>query len=357
MGNFIKVLGYALIPLIVTIVIRSMSGEKPKEKGRVRFSKLFLVVGGIVFLFIFTFFIISTFLGEPWMSVVFFAFLLLPVSLLMLYFNFSIDYDRDGFYHRNFWGVRRYYHYKDITSGRRGVNAYYLRIGKRKLTVEILAVGSHDFYQYAERRYKSIKGKKLPSIPTSKHDIFNGKILDGGQIIGGYIFCQVVVLALFGFVIWLFLVYDCSPDNMLMTQESMVDFVSVDGDAVLTSSDGTNYKITIDPEFYDTETVKNACDGRLLTLYYREVNDEEDGRWLRVVAIREGEDYLLGFEAKRAHNLRDMRVLILFMGGFELIFVLCFVGSVIVGRNPVKYRKFVWLFFKPCHIAPQEEEQ
>lgn len=357
MENFIKVLGYALIPLIVTIVIRSMSGEKPKEKGRVRFSKLMLVTGVVGFLFFFTFFVLSTVYGELWATIGFLAFGLIDVLLLMIYFNFRIDYGRDGFYYRNFWGVRRYYHYKDITSGRRGVNAYYLRLGKRKLTVEIIAVGSHDFYQYAERRYKSIKGKKLPSIPTSKHDIFNGKILDGGDIIVGYVFFQVIILVFAAIFLWFGLWGGESVDNTTEVQESVVSFASVGDDAILTTAEGTNYKITLSPEYYDTEAVKNACDGRELTLYYREVNDDEDGLTLCVAAIRDGEEYLLSFEDQRASDLRMTGVLLLLIGGVELIWVLLFVGTVIVGRNPVKYRKFVWLFFKPCHIAPQEEEQ
>ena len=193
--------GYALVPLVVSLVLGIMRKPKMPKGQTVTMPALLAWIGGIAVLF-FGAMAVWAFMdgGDPFALSVFAAFMLLGVSLIMAYINCRITYDEKGFTVTNFWGITRTYTYDDITrlKGTKDVKLY---VGERVVRIDDMAVGKTQFLFYAEARYmKTHGGRGIPiTSPDGKKDfdLFNGNVENAEEFI-------IIYAMLLGFVVFCF---------------------------------------------------------------------------------------------------------------------------------------------------------
>lgn len=119
---------------------------------------------------------------------------LLGVILIMLYVNYKITFDAEGFTYRNFWRVARRYNYSEVTGIIEDKLNKKLVVGKKKLAIQSFSVGVLDFLIAIEEwRRKNGKSKRLPS---EKETLFNDNIYDSEGFVAGWIIVLVILGAM-----------------------------------------------------------------------------------------------------------------------------------------------------------------
>ena len=353
MKYIVRALTYALIPVIVGGVLALLRQPKKAEEGKVRHS-LFVGILGLVCATLFLIpTLITAFSDESiWLSLIFFAFSSLGLLLFFVYLNCRITYDDNGFTVKNLFGVKKSYTYDEITSLREDMSEDVLFVGEHKISVERISVGGFAFIAFAKKKYRQLhSGQGIPKAKRSKLDLFNGNIYDAESLFVGYVIIAIVGIT---FLIFSVCVYcnTYSPKNTVKQEVLFSSFADEGDEIVLTSKDGEIYKIRFFDETFDASAIEKICNGKTtMTVYVEEISPDDEEPYFFVYAIARHNNYLLSFDQTNAWHRKEYAPLISISVVFVLLFASMIVGSVIVGRNPKKYKKWVVrLFFKDSSV-------
>ena len=354
MKYIVRALTYALIPVIVCGVLALLRQPKKAEEGKVR-HPLFVGILGLVCATLFLIpTLISAFSDESiWIPLIFFAFSSLGLLLFFVYLNCRITYDDNGFTVKNLFGVKKSYTYDEITSLREDMSEDVLFVGKRKISVERISVGGFEFISFAKKKYKQLHSSQgIPKAKRSKLDLFNGNIYDAESLFVGYVIIAIVGIAFLIFSLYFTFGTTYSPKNTVEQQVVFSSFADEGDEIVLTSKDGEIYKIRFFDETFDTSAIEKICNGKTtMTVYVEEISPDDEEPYFFVYAIARHNNYLLSFDQTNAWHRKEYAPLIPISVAFLLLFASMIVGSVIVGRNPKKYKKWVVrLFFKDSSV-------
>lgn len=353
MKYIVRALTYALIPVIVGGVLALLRQPKKAEEGKVR-HPLFIGILGLVCATLFLIPTLITAFSEEsvWLPLIFFAFSSLGLFLFFIYLNCRITYDDNGFTVKNLFGVKKSYTYDEITSLREDMSEDVLFVGERKISVERISVGGFEFIAFAKKKYKQLhSGQGISKAKRSKLDLFNGNIYDAESLFVGYVIIAIVGIA---FLIFSVCVYcnTYSPKNTVKQEVLFSSFADEGDEIVLTSKDEEIYKIRFFDNAFDASAIEQICNGKTtMTVYVEEISPDDEEPYFFVYAIARHNNYLLSFDQTNAWHRKEYAPLIPISVVFVLLFASMIVGSVIVGRNPRKYKKWVVrLFFKDSSV-------
>lgn len=353
MEYIIRILTFALIPIIVNGVFAFLRQPKTAEKGKVHLPKFFAILGTITSSIFLVPTIITAFSDEDvWVPVGFLVFSLLGATLIIAFMNCRISYDEDGFVAKNFFGIKRKVSYDQVTAIKENMHETYIYVGKRRVMVDEFSIGGKDFINLIKKKYRTLhNGQSLPKITKTKNDIFNGHVKD---VTGFYVAYGLVSVILVGFIV--FMVCDiCIPKNVNNTVEQTVTFISCDvkeDEVILTSADDNIYKIQYAAEQINIQEIKTICNGKSkVTTYSKEVTPDNEEDFYSIKAIKYNDRYLLSFEEEnKLYRQEGLPIVALFLF-MLLVWAAFIVVSVIVGRNPQKFsKKVVKMFFKDGYI-------
>ncbi len=192
-----------MISFIVKRILRIIF----KDKGTHKFGEVCLPIGVLIVSCICTplllaFSILCLVLGNIiWGAMLFFILSLLSAMFAVAYFNMRITYTNDCYIAHSFWGKKRTFKYDQITAIKRHPAEFKLYMGNKEICVEYLLIGSHDFLNHVEQKYKEVHdGKEIPIASQKENDIFLGNSSDKGvSFIIGYSIGFAVIAGMFGF--------------------------------------------------------------------------------------------------------------------------------------------------------------
>ena len=351
MEYVIRILTFALIPIVVSGVLAILRRPKKAEAGKVFMPKAFAIVGVIcsaVFL-IPTF--ICAFSDEPiWTTIVFLLFSMFSASLIVAYINCRISYDEDGFTAKNFFGIKRYYTYDQITGIKENMHETYLYMGKRRIMIDEFATGGMEFIWLANKKYRKLYRKPIPQKITK--DIFNGNIESPGEFLFVFIVMGIVGIGTLILITW-FVFQPSTKNNTIEQQTVFQAYTKQDRDWILKSADGQIYKIKFTDSEFNADLVPSLCDGKTVYTTYSERHEPDHGEdYYGIEAIMADGDYVLTFEETARMHTREYWPLIIFVGlVITLPACLFIIFGIKVGRNPTKYSpRTVKIFFKPEYV-------
>ena len=179
-------------------------------------------------------------------------------------------------------------------------------------------------------------------------DIFNGNVQD----VTGFWFATILVslICIAGLLFSIYITYFVSFTESNTTAES-VSFITCNvkqEEIVLSSSNKKIYKV----ENIDNQSITNGilslCDGeKKVTVYSREYAPEGEENFYSIKAIKYNDDFLLSFDETNKWRSQNHAKLIIIFGVLSLLWALFITGSIIIGRNPKKFSRWiVRLFFK-----------
>ena len=143
-----------------------------------------------------------------------------------------------------------------------------------------------------------------------------------------------------------------SPENTVKQEVLFSSFADEGDEIVLTSKDGEIYKIRFFDDSFDASAIEKICNGKTtMTVYVEEISPDDEEPYFFVYAIARHSNYLLSFDQTNTWHRKEYAPLIPITVVLLLLFASAIAGSIIVGRNPRKYKKWVVrLFFKDSHV-------
>ena len=351
----LKILCYAIITLIVGAIISVLKKSKPKESKNecvVYLSKFLPIVGAICSAFFLVPAFITLYSDESiWLLICFFFFVLFVTILIIAYFNCRIYYNEEEFTVKYFIGIKRTFTYDQITGLRKEMHETYLYMGKHRAMIDEFSVGSYEFLNLAQRKYRqNNNGKYIPTV-LKKHDIFKGNIKDSGSLVIAYTIFEVVLIGFLAFV--LYHTYgNFTTNNLENTQVIFSECIEKDNTLYLTSNDDYDYRIRFLTDDFDTDKIKSICDGKTVyTVYSQEITPDDEDNYFSIKAIAFSDKFILSFDETKKLYINEYKILVFISVLFLALWNIFVILSIIVGRNPQKFsRKFVKLFFKEGYV-------
>ncbi len=342
----ITLLGGILLSGALALLFR----PRTPKKGEVRLPVFLLIVGLLASALTFALALVALFSDESMIgAIVCLALSSLGVLCIMGYFHCRITYDEAGFTHQNIIGIKKRYSYHQITGLSGRSQDKHLHIGRRKILLDTIAIGRDEFLAFAKKRYRTENGgKAIPNV--TKQDIFRGHIENPGEFI--FIYGMLVALLLAFLILILIAIFKpITKEKSEMQTAVLASYYEEDGKLVLTGTDSAMYRIIYSPDALPMEAIASVTDGKTsLTLYGLMITPDDGVPHFRIHAIYAGEDAIFSFEECNALNRRANAKGLYLVGGFAVIVFSVITLSVIVGRDPKKYRKIVYLFFKKDYV-------
>jgi hypothetical protein len=342
------------IVIIICGVIFYLRHSKQEKRGKVFLPPFFAILGAIsttIFLIPAT---ITAFAdGGVWISFVFHIMSMLGASLIVGFVNCRISYDEEGFIAKNFLGIKRKFTFDQVTAISEDKSEKYVYLGRQKVMVDALAMGGKDFIKQVKIRYTATHhGKMVPRINKGKNDLFNGNIKNASHPLFAYILLSVILTGLLVFAVVATYFAPNSPDT---TTQSLVSFHScyvTEDEVFLNATDGQIYKIRFIDEKFSLGAIQAICDGeKVVQVYAQRINPDHKEPFYSVKAIVYNDNYVLSFEETSRLHSQEYQLLVIFVAIFCALYGVWVAGSIIVGRNPKKYKKwFVRLFFKDEYV-------
>ncbi len=323
-----------------------------EKKRRVYLPKWIPVLGICDFLLFIIFSFMSMSSDEPlWVPILFFLFSLMGLSLVIGFINCRISYDDNGFTFKNFFGVKRYFSYGQITAIKENVHDIHIYIGKKKVSIDLFSVGSIDFISFAHKKYRTLfRGHDIPRIEKNKNDIFNGNVYDTAGFLIAYIALGIFII---GFaVLMAFYVFAPSTPENTVKQEIVFTSFEYEGDIKLTSSDNITYRTDYWNESHAPFDITSLCDGKTkVTVYSVEATDKNNDSYHRIKALYHKGDPIITFEETNKLWVRTQWPILLIPIIMGILWGGYIAASIVVGRNPQKFgKKVVRLFFKDGYV-------
>lgn len=351
MGTVALILSAIFGVFFVYGLIYTIAQPRESGKGTVRHPKAYAYIGSICGLFFLIPSVICAFQtdGDVYASIVFLAFSLLSAILVVNYMTAKIIYDDYTFTYTDFFGRSFRYDYSEIESLDENSMDVVLRVGKKKISVDMMSRGFADFLRTANMGYRRHHKRGIPP-PDREKDIFRGNIRGTEEQILGLAIGSVVIL---GVAIFLFILpfvkYDESDTELRET--SFVSYRYHNNDIYFMASDGFEYSIRNYDDSTDIASVIALCDsGESLNAYCRKVNPKHGDDYYNLRALKIGDEFILTFDETNRLEQNSNMFGIPFAIGFLVYWGITVVMTVLVGRNPRKYKKLVPLFFKKEQI-------
>lgn len=342
MKYIIPVLCGFVMLIVIAGVIAYLRQTEETEKGKVHLPRVFMPIGGAVAVVFLILTIITYFNDEPlWVSLIGFSLSFLGLLLIIGFINCRISYDEEGFAYKTIFGRKLEYTYSQVTGIRKNMNETYIYVGKRKLLVDALYVGGYDFIKQVKKKYSAFNGGKgVPNVKP-KVDIFNGHVKD---VTGFYIAYGIMVVFSIGFLIFsLCVVY--LPRTESNTTEQTVTFTAyeeADDQIILYSADEKIFKITYTDDQLDREKIKEICNNNsAVVTYSEEVNPDDGEDYFSLNAIKYNDSYILSFDETNKLNKEENFPIVIMAIVIVLLMWGLIIATVIVGRNPQNYSKWV----------------
>ena len=351
MGTVLLVLSVIFGVFFIYALIYTILQPSKLEKGTLRHSKAVSYIGSICGLLFLIPSVICAFEtdGDLYAGFVFLAFDLLSVVLVIGYINTKITYDDTAFTYRDFFGRTSRYDYADITSLDINVMDAVIRVGKKKISVEMISLGFADFLSKANRGYRRHHKTHIPPIEKEK-DLFHGHIKDTDGLILAFFLILFVCIAFIGLSVYM----TFAGNNESTTELRETAFLSYrydDDDLMLTAADGFEYEVRDFDGQTDIDSIIALCDsGETVSVYCKKVTPKRSDDYYNAKAIKLGDEFILTFEDTNRTTQRANMPLIPFSVGFLVLWIAFSIGAVIVGRNPAKYKKLAPIFFKKEYI-------
>lgn len=351
MGTIALILSAAFGIFFIYGLIFTISSPRKLEKGLVMQPKAYSYIGTVCGLLFLVPAVICAFQtdNDVYASLCFLAFDLLCAILVIAYMSSSITYDEFSFTYRDFWGRDFRYDYSEITSIDENSMDVVLRVDKKKISVDMMSRGFADFLHTANKGYRRYHKKGIPP-PDREKDLFHGNIRGTDELILGYSIGSVVILVVVIFLIALpFIEYDESDTEL--RELSFVSYRYDDNDIFFEASDGFEYELRNPDESTDVASVIALCEsGEELSLYCRRVTPKRRDNYYNIKAIKVGDEFILTFDETNRLERNSNMFGIPFAIGFLIYWIVTVVMTVVVGRNPAKYKKLVPLFFRKGQI-------
>ena len=337
-----------LVIFIVLGTLISLRHSGQKETGKVFLSKFLFILGAVCSVLLLIPTLITAFAGEAlWVTAIFLFLQMLSMSLVIAFVNCRITYDENGFYSRNFLGIRRYYTYGQVKAIKENVHESFIHVGRRKVLIDEYAIGGKAFISAVKKYYRAThNGRKIPAVKR-KCDPFNGHIQSPGEIVFAYIMVAVFALAFVAFTVYVVFFDFYTTSNTL---EQTVVFRSgevIDERFIMISEDDQIYKISFVDGDFNSDKIKALCDGKTTVTVYCEEMTPDDEHYFSVKAIVYRDVYILSFDETHELQKQEYWPLILMSSGMFLGWIVYIIASVRIGRNPQKFSKaLVRSFFK-----------
>ncbi len=194
-----------MINFIVRCLLRMFfNGKEIQSPGKVGLPMGVLVVSGICTPLFVAFSVMCWVHGGIiWGAILFLILALFSVAFAVAYFNMRITYTNDCFTAHSIFGRKRTFEYGQITSVKRHPAEFMLYMGNKKVRVEYLLTGSHDFLTHVERKYRELHGgAEIPLASQKEKDIFHGNSPDKcASFIVAYLIVFVLIAGVFGFCV------------------------------------------------------------------------------------------------------------------------------------------------------------
>lgn len=352
MSIAVIIVSAALAVFFIYGIIYTARQPKIPPKGQLRLPKVQSYIGGVCGLL----FLIPTVLcalsekqDEVYLSLGFLFFVLLAAVIVVLYINQRIEYDELAFTVKDFFGRTRRYDYSEITSLDVNVNDVTVRVGRKKISVDLMSEGFEDFLRNANRGYRHHHRKGIPPRDKEK-DIFRGNIRGSDELLLGYIIGTVVIFAISVFLCFMPFVEDDETTTDLR-ETTFISYRYEENDIRFTAADGFEYELRNYDDSTDIASIIELCDsGESISVYCNKVNPKSGEDYYSINAIKLGDRTVLSFEETNRLRRNNNMFAIPFAIGFVIFWILTLVMTVIVGRNPQKYKKLVPLFFKGEYV-------
>lgn len=351
MGTVALILSAIFGVFFVYGLIYTIAQPRESGKGTVRHPKAYAYIGSICGLLFLIPAVICAFQtdGDVYASIVFLAFSLLSAILVVNYMTAKIIYDDYTFTYTDFFGRSFRYDYSEITSMDENRMDIVLRVGKKKISVDMMSRGFADFLRTANMGYRRHHKRGIPP-PDREKDIFRGNIRGTEEQILGLAIGSVVIL---GVAIFLFILpfvkYDESDTELHET--SFVSYRYHNNDIYFMASDGFEYSIRNYDDSTDIASVIALCGSDdSLQIYCRKVDPKRGDDYYNMKAIKVGDEFVLTFDETNRLEQNSNMFAIPFAIGFLVYWGITVVMTILVGRNPKKYKKLLPLFFKKEQI-------
>ena len=351
---------YPLILLAICILavplssrIKKMEEEKQNVFRMMRFPMFVGVATGVIFAIVLLALAFSDVEAGTYIAVALFS--LTSLLLISSFFTFHIEYDKEGFTHRNALGIKRRYRYTDVTGisggAEQGDITLYADGHKIRIDEGANPIKKRDFLKCVRTQYrKNNKGQTLPR-KRPKIDIFNGNVNHPG----GFIFIYILVSVFFlGMTIPVFIMSMPTKAEDLTYKTITFDRYIIEkeedsADDLCLYAGDMEYRINSYEDYLKNKDHFFAhCDGK--NAFEVGVTSGETCYHIKTLATANGIPYFTLEEINRAEQ-KNMIPFYLIMGVFLLLWFMFIFFSIRIGRNPGKYPK--WLvhgFFKPGYI-------
>lgn len=280
-------------------------------------------------------------------------------SVLMLgWRNCYIVYDREGFTQKNLIGMYRRFGYADVTRWyshpRYPTESTICALGK-KISFNLLSPNSAGFLTALGAGYRRTHGGE--NMPTDWRPEgrggFRTHVRNAEEFLAVFILLVVFIAGMGGWCVWMSWTpldgSDCEQLSVTFTDQTVED------EYLILKAKGytEEFEIRGFPEYVSRpEALQARCDGKtVFTVLARRINGDNDPDyyWLQSIEA-DGIEYLT-LEDATAQRRSELPMLMMFFGGF-LVLWLAFAGLMfLVGSDPEKYPK--WLvkgLFKEGYI-------
>jgi len=331
--------------------------KKPQDTGEfpitVRMPIWACIIGCVGSAVFTAFAILSSFSTDfqLWTAVIFLLFSCLGNALVIAFINCRIVFDENGFTHKSFIGIKKHYTYGQVTGINEGIYEDYIFVGKKQIAIPEMTAGGAVFLGYVIMKYRELHNRKSPPTETRylKFDLFKGHIKD--HLSFPIVYILLIVLSIVFSVLMVHYIFFSAGDasDSLEISVNIIDHYYENKSLTLLSEEGTEYTVLW---IKDEERIAElkALRGEDGVTVYVDADVAEDAQSYSVNAVSRNGEFVLSFEDVAELHRKEYVPLIAFPIIFDVFLVGFPVLSVIVGRNPSKYRRWVKYFFRPDYV-------
>ncbi len=351
MGYFISsILTAFLVPLIIGASASYTKNKKDVPDGKVFPTVPVLILGLVGSVPWIAISIIVIIIKESiWFILFFAAFSFLGIFLLLMYINWRIYFDDEGFTVKNIFGFQRRYSYSDVTAIRETRDGTYIYMGKRHTSVGHFDAGGENFLNAVRTQYKKLHNTSVPIRDISSRDIYKGNVEYGTVQFVGFCVIELLIIVLSAIVI----LNGLNPkleDRSQYTEAYLTDYKVLSNKEIHFYGDGGKMYV-IDyymAEHIDGEKISALCNGKSkVSIYSKWEQPEGEPEHYQVYCLSYNGEEILSFDISNKAFSENQITIGLTIGLFLSILWSAFVVlSLIVGRNPDKHPKLFRLLFK-----------
>lgn len=343
-----------LIVMTLQLLIRSFIEKKRRTKNinnMVFLSDIALYIGALGSVIATAVCCYTGFINHDLILTIGFAvFSMLGISLLLAWKNCCITFGKEDFTHKNFLGISRKYDYNQVTAfkGNPAASDVVIYIENKKIRIDKLAVNKEVFLKLLRKKYRTVNaGDALPQIYKSESDTFNGNVNNPHEFI--IVFALITLLMTAGTI---FVALAMKPVSENDTTHLTVTFESCEidrHDLVLKSTQYEHSFVIDDYEKYVTnsEQLISLCDNKTsFDVWVQEISPDKNS-YYAVCQIAESNNVFFSFEDNNKQISDTALIVLLILGFWESLVIVCFIFTIIIGRNPHRFKPwFIRLFFK-----------